>query len=210
MHASGVDAGDRVAFLAPNIPELLIAHFAVPLTGAVLVAPNTRLSPDEVRFICDDSGAVMLVADPELLAPLALVLDALTTGRASRPSHPACSTWPSSARRTRRGASDPRRSSRRVPARRSARPNCSSTHAAASPASSPGICRCRWGWSDCGHAEFTDDGERLGGERLIDLEHGNVVDLQFGGFQDCRTAPRPQGRPAEIDARPEQLNRTSR
>ncbi len=79
--ASGVEAGDRVAYLTPNIPELLIAHFAVPLAGAVLVALNTRLSPEEVRFICDDSGAVMLVADTELLAPLDRVLDAFTTVR---------------------------------------------------------------------------------------------------------------------------------
>ena len=29
----------------PNLPELLIAHFAVPLAGGVLVAINTRLPP---------------------------------------------------------------------------------------------------------------------------------------------------------------------
>jgi len=81
LQASGVVAGDRVAYLAPNIPELLVAHFAVPLAGAVLVAINTRLSPDEVRYICDDSGAVLLVADTELLEPLDLVLDSLTSVR---------------------------------------------------------------------------------------------------------------------------------
>jgi fatty-acyl-CoA synthase len=81
LQASGVQPGDRVAYLAPNIPELLVAHFAVPLAGAVLVALNTRLSPEEVRFICDDSGAVLLVADTELLEPLDLVLDDLKTVR---------------------------------------------------------------------------------------------------------------------------------
>ena len=44
LQASGIDAGDRVAYLCPNIPELLIAHFAIPLAGAVLVAINSRLS----------------------------------------------------------------------------------------------------------------------------------------------------------------------
>ena len=58
--------GDRVAYLCPNIPELLIAHFAVPLAGAVLVAINTRLAPEEVRYICDHSGAKLLVVDSEL------------------------------------------------------------------------------------------------------------------------------------------------
>src|SRR6185312_5814597 len=49
-----------------NIPELLIAHFAVPLAGAVLVAINTRLAAEEVRYICDHSGAKLLVVDSEL------------------------------------------------------------------------------------------------------------------------------------------------
>ena len=34
LQASGIEPGDRVAYLCPNIPELLIAHFAVPLAGA--------------------------------------------------------------------------------------------------------------------------------------------------------------------------------
>ena len=53
---------------------MLIAHFAVPLVGAVLVAVNTRLAPDEVRYIIDHSGAKMLVGETELLAPLAGVI----------------------------------------------------------------------------------------------------------------------------------------
>jgi len=42
LRASGVEPGDRVAYLMPNVPELLIAHSAVPLAGGVLVAINTR------------------------------------------------------------------------------------------------------------------------------------------------------------------------
>ena len=34
-----------VAYLLPNVPEMLVAHFAVPLAGAVLVAINTRPVP---------------------------------------------------------------------------------------------------------------------------------------------------------------------
>lgn len=66
LQTSGIDPGDRVAYLCPNIPELLIAHFGVPLAGAVLVAINTRLAPEEVRYICDHSGAKLLVVDSEL------------------------------------------------------------------------------------------------------------------------------------------------
>ncbi|MDQ0377240.1 acyl--CoA ligase family protein [Amycolatopsis thermophila] len=66
LQASGVEPGDRVAYLLPNIPEMLVAHFAVPLAGAVLVAINTRLAPAEVRYILEHSGAKVLVVDAAL------------------------------------------------------------------------------------------------------------------------------------------------
>jgi fatty-acyl-CoA synthase len=79
LRASGIEAGDRVAYLCPNIPEMLIAHFAVPLLGAVLVAINTRLSPEEIRYILDHSGSRMLIGDTELLGALEPVIDELQT-----------------------------------------------------------------------------------------------------------------------------------
>jgi fatty-acyl-CoA synthase len=79
LQASGIKPGDRVAYLCPNLPEMLIAHFGVPLIGAVLVAINTRLAPEEVRYICDHSGAKLLVADPELLENIQPVVDELKT-----------------------------------------------------------------------------------------------------------------------------------
>jgi fatty-acyl-CoA synthase len=81
LRASGVRPGDRVAYLCPNIPEMLVANFAVPLAGAVLVAINTRLSAEEVGYICDHSGATILVADTEFLPALTGVLGRLRTVR---------------------------------------------------------------------------------------------------------------------------------
>ena len=75
LQASGVERGDRVAYMVPNIPEMLVANFGVPLAGAVLVAINTRLSAEEVQYVCDHSGATVLVADTEYLPALAPVLD---------------------------------------------------------------------------------------------------------------------------------------
>jgi fatty-acyl-CoA synthase len=66
--AARIRPGDRVAFLAPNVPETLIAHFAVPLAGGVLVALNTRLAAHEVKYILEHSEAALLFADTELLA----------------------------------------------------------------------------------------------------------------------------------------------
>src|SRR5665811_709049 len=66
LRACGVGPGDRVAYLLPNIPEMLVAHFAVPLAGGVLVAVNTRLAPPEVHYILAHSGATVLVVDAAL------------------------------------------------------------------------------------------------------------------------------------------------
>ncbi len=79
LRGSGIAPGDRVAYLLPNIPEMLVAHFAVPLAGAVLVAVNTRLSTDEVRYILDHSGARLLVVDAALHATVAPVAGELKT-----------------------------------------------------------------------------------------------------------------------------------
>ena len=67
LRASGVEPGDRVAYLMPNLPEMLVAHFAVPLAGGVLVAINTRLTAEEVSYILRHSGAKILVTDAALL-----------------------------------------------------------------------------------------------------------------------------------------------
>jgi fatty-acyl-CoA synthase len=66
---AGVAPGDRVAFLAPNVPELLVAHFAVLQVRAALVAINTRLNAGEVGYILRHSGARLAFCDVEL-APL--------------------------------------------------------------------------------------------------------------------------------------------
>src|SRR3954447_17487149 len=81
LQAVGVQRGDRVAYLCPNTAELLVAHFAVPLAGAVLVAINTRLAPDEVVYICEHSDAKLLVVDAELRPGLDPVADQLRTER---------------------------------------------------------------------------------------------------------------------------------
>ena len=64
--AAGLEPGDRVAFLAPNIPAMLEAHYGVPAAGGVLVAINTRLNSEEVGYILGHSGARWLFVDDEL------------------------------------------------------------------------------------------------------------------------------------------------
>jgi fatty-acyl-CoA synthase len=60
---------------------MLHAHFGVPLAGAVLVAVNTRLSAEEVRYILDHSGATVLVVDTALLPAVEPIRESLETVR---------------------------------------------------------------------------------------------------------------------------------
>jgi fatty-acyl-CoA synthase len=66
LRRAGLGQHDRVAFLCPNIPAMLEAHFGVPLAGGVLVAINIRLSSDEIGYILQHSGARFVFVDAEL------------------------------------------------------------------------------------------------------------------------------------------------
>ena len=79
LRAAGIERGDRVGYLVPNIPALLEAHFGVPLAGGVLVAINTRLIGSEIAHILNHSGAKLLVVDAELAQGIEPVLNDLAT-----------------------------------------------------------------------------------------------------------------------------------
>ncbi|HEV7731215.1 MAG TPA: acyl--CoA ligase family protein [Candidatus Binatia bacterium] len=72
LQRAGIQRGDRVAALLPNVPAMLEAHFGVALMGGVLVAINTRLKGAEVAYILEHSGARLLLADAELAQGLTL------------------------------------------------------------------------------------------------------------------------------------------
>jgi acyl-CoA synthetase (AMP-forming)/AMP-acid ligase II len=62
----GLEVGDRVAIVSHNSARLFTAFFGVTGYGRVLVPVNFRLSPDEVAYIVEHSGARVLYLDPEL------------------------------------------------------------------------------------------------------------------------------------------------
>jgi long-chain acyl-CoA synthetase len=63
----GVKRGDRVAIFLPNIPEFVVAYYAVEKLGAIAVSLNVMLKRDEVEFILRDCGATLLITTPQLL-----------------------------------------------------------------------------------------------------------------------------------------------
>ena len=74
---SGIEPGDRVAALLPNVPELLEMHFAAPAARAVFVPINVRVSGPELAYILEHCGARLLVTHPSLEAPVAEAVAAL-------------------------------------------------------------------------------------------------------------------------------------
>lgn len=66
----GIGKNDTVSTLLPNIPAMLEAHFAVPMTGAVLNTINTRLDAKTIAFILQHAESKVLLVDPEF-APVA-------------------------------------------------------------------------------------------------------------------------------------------
>ncbi len=59
---AGIGEGDTVAVMAPNIPAMLEAHYAVPALGAVLNALNYRLDARSIAF-CLAHGEAKSAAD---------------------------------------------------------------------------------------------------------------------------------------------------
>ncbi len=75
----GIKRFDTVAVMLPNIPAMVEAHFAVPMTGAVLCALNTRLDAAAIAFMLEHGEAKVVLIDPEfsgvMSAALAILRD---------------------------------------------------------------------------------------------------------------------------------------
>ncbi len=61
----GVSSGDAVSIVAPNVPAIYEASFAVPMLGAVLNTINTRLDAATIALILEHAQAKVLITDRE-------------------------------------------------------------------------------------------------------------------------------------------------
>lgn len=75
--AEGIRKGDRLAICHQNCHYYLEAYFAAALTGTVLCPLNYRLSPREIAFILEDTGAVALIGQPRFHSVLSEALGRL-------------------------------------------------------------------------------------------------------------------------------------
>jgi long-chain acyl-CoA synthetase len=62
----GIQRGQRVALLLPNIPEFVISYLGILKIGAIAVSLNVMLKENEVKFILDDCSAQALITTESL------------------------------------------------------------------------------------------------------------------------------------------------
>ncbi|EWY36042.1 hypothetical protein N825_31745 [Skermanella stibiiresistens SB22] len=104
LRALGIGRGDRVAIVAENRPEWLIADFAIMMLGAITVpAYTTSTASDHVHTLTDSGASVVLVSTPALMRkvmPAVLQVRAVRAvvafeedGSDNRPEAPERLTW---------------------------------------------------------------------------------------------------------------------
>jgi len=65
LSRAGIGKGDTVAAMLANTPEMLEAHYGVPMTQGVLNTLNVRLDAYTIAFILDHGEAKVLLTDTE-------------------------------------------------------------------------------------------------------------------------------------------------
>ena len=70
LREQGVRPGDRVAFLLPNCPEIVLCYYACFKIGAVAVPLNIRFPAELLRYAINHSGARLLISEPNLFSEI--------------------------------------------------------------------------------------------------------------------------------------------
>jgi len=68
LTARGINSGDVIATILPNIPAQVEAHFGIPAAGAVINTINTRLDVKTVSYIFDHGEAKIVLVDTQFLS----------------------------------------------------------------------------------------------------------------------------------------------
>jgi long-chain acyl-CoA synthetase len=67
LRARGLQPGDRVGVMLPNVPQFAMAYYGVLRMGGIVVPMNPLLKPREVEHYVSDSGAALVLDDPSAL-----------------------------------------------------------------------------------------------------------------------------------------------
>lgn len=80
LHAQGVRKGDRVILLMQNLPQLVMAHFAILRANAVVVPVNPMNLADELQHYITDPQVKLAITTADLAPELAKASNALPAG----------------------------------------------------------------------------------------------------------------------------------
>jgi long-chain acyl-CoA synthetase len=72
LHARGVEPGQQVALMIPNLPEFTVAYYGILYAGCAVVPLNVLLSAPEVSYHLEDSQARLLIAHSLFKDPASL------------------------------------------------------------------------------------------------------------------------------------------
>ena len=67
QRVAGVRRGDRVVLDLQNSPQFVIGYYAILRADAAAVPVNPMLKTDELRYLCEDSGARVAIFGQELM-----------------------------------------------------------------------------------------------------------------------------------------------
>ena len=67
LREAGVEPGDRIALLMPNVPDFPRVYYAILSLGAVVVPVHALLVAREIGFVLTDSRSTLLIAAAPLL-----------------------------------------------------------------------------------------------------------------------------------------------
>ncbi len=68
LRANGIEPGDRVAMILPNVPSFPVVYWGILLAGGIVVPMNPLLKAGEIDYFFSDSGAKMAFVWPDFAA----------------------------------------------------------------------------------------------------------------------------------------------
>ena len=67
LRANGIEPGDRVAIILPNVPAFPVVYWGVLLAGGIVVPMNPLLKAGEIDYFFSDSGAEIAFVWPDFV-----------------------------------------------------------------------------------------------------------------------------------------------
>ncbi len=79
LNRLGVRKGTTVSMMAANTPELIEAHYGIPMSGGVINAINTRLDAGTIAYILEHGDCKVLITDTQFSSTVKAALATLSS-----------------------------------------------------------------------------------------------------------------------------------